>query len=280
MIPIIGKLCGNKKVDKESLFGVEIEVEGTGLPTRINGWETVSEGSLRPVDGERGLEYIFDTPSDYSGAVERIEAYSKAMNKATSHPIFSTRTSVHVHVDVRDMTIVQWFNFIVLWGIFEEALIDYCGEERKGNLFCLSMKDAEGIHAVLRTVLQTRRLAYSENAIRYSAVNIAATRKFGSLEFRCMRGTADKDVIVTWVDILRSLREAAMTYIRPEEILEHVIMNPLDFIGECSIAHPEIVGSYHGIERCMREAAYRLIFLFDGIDWNSFVFTDEPNADI
>ena len=280
MLPTIGELCGNKKRGTELLFGVEIEVEGNNLPRSIKGWEIVHEGSLRAVNGENGLEYIFSSPSNLRASVSRIEAFDTAMKTDGANPVFSSRTSVHVHVDVRDFSIVQWFNYIVLWGVFEEALIDFCGEERKGNLFCLSMKDAEGINSVLRNVLITRRLSYNENAIRYAAVNIAATRKFGSLEFRCMRGTSEASIIIPWLEILASLREAATRYNSPEEILEHVIMNPTLFINECGISHPDIIRNFSDFERIMREAAYRLIFLFDGVDWSSFVFIDEPTTDI
>ena len=280
MLPSIGTLCGSNKKGTEPLFGVEIEVEGNNLPRVIKGWETVHEGSLRAVNGENGIEYIFSRPSNLKESVERVVAFDTAMGQDGANPIFSSRTSVHVHVDVRDFSIAQWFNYIVLWGIFEEPLIDFCGEERKGNLFCLSMKDAEGINSILRNVLITRRLNYNENAIRYAAVNIAATRKFGSLEFRCMRGTKEANIIVPWLEILSSLRNAALRYDKPEEILEHVIMNPSFFIEECGIAHSDIIKTYPDFERVMREAAYRLIFLFDGMDWNSFVFIDEPSTDI
>ena len=277
MLPTIGELIGKPSDKDVPLFGVEIEVEGTNLPNNVKGWAVVPEGSLRPVNGEQGKEYIFNRPYTLIESHKAIDSFVERMG--TGNPIFSTRTSVHVHTDVRNLSIVHWFNLITLWGVFEDCLLDYCGEDRKGNLFCLSLRDAEGLIPTLRNVINEKSLRYAENNVRYSAINIAATRKFGSLEFRCMRGTADPDILHNWVNIIHTLRIMAERFNSPEEILEQVIMDPMAFAKRMEWENESIVLENTELVRTMREAAYRLIFLFDNVNWDTFVFHDEPFED-
>ena len=77
MLPTIGELIGKPSDKDVPLFGVEIEVEGTSLPNNVKGWAVVPEGSLRPVDGEQGKEYIFNRPYTLIESHKAIDSFVK-----------------------------------------------------------------------------------------------------------------------------------------------------------------------------------------------------------
>ena len=71
--------------------------------------------------------------------------------------------------------------------------------------------------------------------MRYAAINLAAMNKYGSIEFRSMRGTFDFEVIKIWCTALVSLRNYAchkktcidvyeeFVEMGPEKFLQHVL---------------------------------------------------------
>lgn len=204
--------------------GIEIECEGRNLVVideeNSKYWKTVPDGSLRGVFPEQSAEWVMRSPvkqKDVKAALTELVAVQKNATFA-----FSYRTSVHVHINVQDLTELQLLNMVYLYLLLEEPLMNYCGKERKGNRFCLRLADAE---AMLESI--TKWVANSFESIRtlpegqrYSAINLASLRKYGSVEFRGMRGTLDQGVIQNWVNILVSIREFAKTAKSPQEIYE------------------------------------------------------------
>jgi hypothetical protein len=149
---------------------------------------------------------------------------------------FSYRTSVHVHVNVQDLTNDELMNFMYVYMLLEEPMVNFCGRERKGNRFCLRISDAEGFMFSLNEVFRKgvgEAIRLPENDIRYSSMNIASIRKYGSVEFRAMRGTMDVETINIWCNALISLREFSKRFKEPKDIvrafLEH---DPKDFMKE------------------------------------------------
>ena len=80
-------------------------------------------------------------------------------------------------------------------------------------------------------------------------------------------------------NIIHTLRIMAERFNSPEEILEQVIMDPMAFAKRMEWENESIVLENTELVRTMREAAYRLIFLFDNVNWDTFVFHDEPFED-
>ncbi len=104
----------------------------------------------------------------------------------------------------------------------------FCGETREGNRFCLRTKDAEGVvEAVAGIIATNERLNLPQQDVnRYASLNVDALGKFGSLEFRGMRGTLDKDVINVWVNALVRLRKYAMASESIEQIAKDFATTP------------------------------------------------------
>lgn len=205
-----------RKVDGD--VGVEVEVEGNNLKhVEDANWHSEPDGSLR---GEN-QEYVFNKPLPVNKAVAAIKSLANQLKDYGSELKFSFRTSVHVHVNCMELTYAQYLNYIYLYLLLEEPLMTFCGKERKGNRFCLRLQDAEGILDYLNMVFKSyNNLGVVGDGMRYAAVNLAATVKYGSLEFRAMRGTLDVDVLTTWIETLVQLRTYATKLENPQAVFD------------------------------------------------------------
>lgn len=218
------------KRSKRGQVGVEIEVEGKRvfIEKPVPGWTTHNDGSLR---GEENCEYVFSQPYTFETAEAKINALYKQFEDQKTQLDDSNRTSVHVHLNVLDFYSNRLTALMALWFLFEDILTQWCGDHRTGNLFCLRAKDAPAIIGDLRDFVKNRRIPQEGN--HYAALNGEALRKFGSLEFRTMRGSSDPKPIVQWLSILRRLYDASDNYKDPRTICEHFSMNgPANFFYE------------------------------------------------
>ncbi len=206
-----------KKRAVKGTYGIEIEVEGYDLPEAPAGWREDEDGSLR---GE-SKEYVFDGPADLDDMWGRLEALASAYEECGSEINDSVRCGVHVHINVQKLTMTELANFIVLYLVMEPALVKWCGEHREGNLFCLRMQDADFfMHHLLNIFKYELWARMTDENYRYASVNICAVPKYGSLEFRAMRGTNDLDTIGEWAVMLGNLRDAATKYTDPAAIMQ------------------------------------------------------------
>lgn len=207
----------------EGDVGLEIEVEGA-LP-EIRGdkyWKTVPDGSLR-----NGLEYIYRRPLPVSKVEDSILSLNKSLKEVRAKVEFSFRTSVHVHVNCLEMEYQHVLNYIYIYLLLESLLVEYCGEGRKCNRFCLRLEDADGSIELLTplfrsTGTKTALRSVANDQLRYASINVQALSKFGSLEFRAMRGTLDAKVLVPWVETLVHLRQYATSFKDTKEIFNHI----------------------------------------------------------
>lgn len=113
--------------------------------------------------------------------------------------------------------------------------MNYCGKERKGNRFCLRLQDAEGnlqfVHYLIKNHIKEMRLV-NENNMRYSAINLAAIAKYGSLEFRSMRGTLDVPTLHNWVSALIQLKNYACSKDTPTAVFDEFCeAGPIEFLN-------------------------------------------------
>lgn len=235
MQPKLFQLLG--LVETKGDVGLEIEVEGDGLvEVRDAIWRSEPDGSLRGHYPDTACEYILKKPIP----IDKVEAAVRGLNKhlAESKPNFSFRTSVHVHVNVQQLDIDQIMNMIYTYLLIEEPLINFCGKVRKGNQFALRLVDAEGLIGGLANIFTNGRIAFEGDHYRYASLNIEALTKYGSLEFRGMRGTLDNKVITAWANTLINIREYAKAMESPMDVYEdYVKLGPRGFFDK-------VVGKY------------------------------------
>lgn len=218
-------------IKQEGMIGLEIECEGTHLfTTPFKYWACHQDNSLRAVKDHAPVEYVLSKPLDPPEIKKALEYLESKLKQAGSSVIHSNRTSVHVHINCQKLTVRQLYCFILLYIIFEEALIDWCSPERAGNLFTLRAKDSDYYITLLEAALKNENFrGWSEN-VRYAACNVASIPKFGSLEFRALKGTVDIELITNWMSMLLNIMDQSLKYDNPVQIVEEFTrIGPLPF---------------------------------------------------
>lgn len=199
--------------------GVEVEIEGENLPRAPKQWVSTHDGSLR---GE-GREYVLRVPLSKEDAFKALDSLERAYERNETISYQSIRESVHIHINVQDMEILHLFNFITLYLTLEEILVSYCGPSREGNLFCLRASDAKYLPRALKGLILSKNFrGFADDNFRYASMNISSIPKFGSLEFRAMRGTTDFSEIKTWIELLLLVKNKSFEYLNPTQIIQSV----------------------------------------------------------
>lgn len=211
-------------------IGIEIETEGKGLRAIDDGiWRTEDDGSLRGRFPSERSEYVLVRPVPVKNVEHVLDVLRKYQAGAELN--FSHRCSVHVHVNIQELTLPELLAYIYLSLLLEEPLMSLCDEARRGNRFCLRLNDAEGYVEYLEYIFKDglrNVAAINAGAIRYAAINIAPITKYGSIEFRGMHGTMDDKILVPWIQTLYRLREMAKKFGDPVAVHDEFIKQPND----------------------------------------------------
>lgn len=220
---LIREIIGREAVNGD--IGIEIECEGAGIKViQDHQWITVNDGSLRGHYPNEKAEFVLIEPLPYDKVEDALDSLAKQQENARMN--FSFRTSVHIHCNVLELTEAQLMNFIYTYYLLEDALMSFCGEHRIGNRFCLRISDSDGCYDVLAALFSNgveKLYDYNEDELRYAALNLAAVRKYGSLEFRGMRGTIDTDVLMPWISAIYNMRKYAMSKANVLEIYDDIV---------------------------------------------------------
>ena len=202
-------IFGVPKQDEKDI-GIEIELEGVDLKHPIRQyWKGVGDGSLRGTS----IEYVLKTPVRRKLTLQRLTSLKKELEDHGSQLQPSDRCGVHIHVNCQQLTTKQVINFAIVYLILEDLLVEMCGEERVGNLFCLRASDADRIITALRICKQDDDLSHIQsNRYRYASINLAAISKFGSVEFRAFQTPKDLLKIQKWIEILLRIKDYSMGF--------------------------------------------------------------------
>lgn len=195
----IGTLADTYELSKHKNItcGIEIEVENVPNANTIripHTWSIKGDGSLR----NNGVEFV-----SYPLLADQVEtainlAYDSLIPK-NAH--FSPRTSVHVHLNMRNSTYMDIYKLVLLYQCFEDLIFDFVGSERKKSIFCLPLGQLQYYSYLKPTMLKDRLMLWE----KYASVNLKPLSNFGTIEFRHMRGTANKADVLDWITLLFKL---------------------------------------------------------------------------
>jgi len=204
----------------KSMIGLEFEYEGVhDVPLIFEGnqllkssWTTHKDDSLK----DNGTEFIFASPMFGADAYNAIQGLMEGARKLQWK--CSVRAGIHVHLDVRDLELSQLIGFIILYTIVEPILFQWIGDNRENFIFCIPFYKADEslletcklVKSALQDEKYQSNLTYgvSKKFNRYSALNLQALSKFGSVEFRHMRTTHDFPRVIDWINMIQSLKAA------------------------------------------------------------------------
>jgi len=254
---------------KQGEVGLEIECEGDRLPQHnTNLWRSELDSSLKKAGS---FEYVLNNPLkrvEIPFALSELESAIKK-NKGTIDE--SVRAGVHVHLNVQELSIIQVFNLTVTYMILENLLVSYCGENRKGNLFCLRTSDAKYLSWMLLNAIKSKNITslYTDN-IRYASINFKALRQYGSIEFRAMRSTPNFAAISLWVDMLCKVKDYSVSVEHPEAIAYHFSeLGPSNFVKH-------VLGNFDVFERndefvtMLRDGVNNAQDIAFAVNWNTY----------
>ncbi|AFE86175.1 putative amidoligase [Salinivibrio phage CW02] len=200
--------------------GVEVEVEHRDpfgpLPNNISRiWEVTGDGSLR----QNGAEYVMRSPKTIENAVKATRVLLREVKK-NNEIIDNGRGGVHVHINVGDLTNKQLVNYIAIVHCLDDILTYNCGEYRRGNLFCLRMRQATNVVDMVERFVETESVrVFNTDSIRYASVNLKAIATYGSIEFRAMRSDGDEDNLEIWMRTLLHLKQVAKQIDNPTQVV-------------------------------------------------------------
>ena len=213
----IKQLLNKSKKDPAGDIGLEVELEfekEQAWDLNPKSWDFNEEHSLR----NRGYEIVSKGPIKLEAFDHMVTSLCANINQRS--PIECNRTSVHVHVNQTKAQVLHVLNAAVAYWLLETPLTRYCGVEREGHHFCLRLKDAEALIPILCDSLKSNKPLVLGDKVRYAGLNLSALNKFGSLEFRTMRGTTDPALITSWARGLHHLCKTSRTFETPAHVFD------------------------------------------------------------
>lgn len=214
----------------DSYVGIEIEVESLrDYAGDFIYWEDKEDGSLR----DNGREYVTH-PIPAGRVPEALYELEGFLDEVNPKHSFSTRTSVHVHLNVRDLSFKQLHALSIVYMLFEKAFYKFAGRDRSKNIFCVPHADSIDYYTVARAMLMaskeddmsiddliTLRRMF-EGCRRYVGFNVKSIPQYGTVEFRHLPGTINVARITTWINFILSLKKYVMenSY---EQVLDSVL---------------------------------------------------------
>ena len=194
-------------VNKNYIFGLELETENVQnsyytefLNNHRSYWRTEPDASLR----NDGVEFVSIPLKAFQieYALDQLQACYK-----TKYLKWTARTSTHVHVNIRDLTLNQILNFILIYCAVERLLFNWVGNERKNNIFCIPLYKTwyyKYIH-----LFTSNPLLSCKYWNKYTALNIKPLVRYGTVEFRHLYGTWDKKTILTCTNLISCIKNYA-----------------------------------------------------------------------
>lgn len=184
-------------ISPKYLFGIEVEGERVAAQggQLLHYWTTTNDGSLR----NNGIEFV-STPiraEQIPYAILNLQEYLRNIE-------FTERTSVHVHMNVRDLSIHDIFSLLTLYALFERVLFKWVGHDRETNVFCTPLTETNYHKNYKNLYKNVGDIRHYWN--KYTALNLVPMSEKGTIEFRHLYGTLNKDVICTWVNLLSCLK--------------------------------------------------------------------------
>lgn len=204
-------------VAPSALIGIEIEVENiSSCPPCDYYWKAKQDGSLR----NNGIEFT-SIPLRAQQVPYALDYIERALADRGNKPDFSPRTSIHVHLNARDMTWDQVKLLVLLYAVFERHFFHMAGTKREQSIFCVPLYASN-------QMLNWHRLSdFVTRWHKYNALNLGTLiggqdmPSYGTIEFRHLYGTLDRRVLIPWINSILCLRQASNDY-KLEDMVERI----------------------------------------------------------
>ena len=238
----VSAISGDAYQYSERRLGLEIEVEhvnrGVDWVRSTDLWNVVGDGSLR----DQGAEFV-STPLTVDELLPAVEKYYEFASDLGYKA--SIRTSTHVHINMQQYTLQQVGAVCALYSVVEPILFDILGQDRDECTYCVPWYRARGQATVARSMLGRRdlsrvRMEIDSGTCKYTALNLAALIRFGTLEFRAAPTFEDKMPLLSWVDTIMRLVDIGVEHKTAVTVVKAA---DRDLIALLSSVFPELSAS-------------------------------------
>lgn len=188
-------------VQPNFVFGIELEVENIreqmNQPKYYNYWSATNDASLR----NNGIEFVSNPMKAFQ--IEKALRQIKELNP-NYEPVFSERTSTHVHMNARDLTLNQILALTLVYASVEKLLYNWVGHNRDKNIFCVPLYNTNYLQYFSAIVEHPDNLQFTW--MKYAGYNLLPLRSKGTVEFRHLYGTWDTETILQWINFLSCMK--------------------------------------------------------------------------
>lgn len=206
------------RVVSNSAVGVEVELEFVHQPylPALAHWEATHDGSLRFF----GVEFVSEILNGplLLAALDELSEYLQEANGLYFRRR-SSRTSMHVHVDISGLTRKQIRRFVALYLLYERALYTIAGRKRENNVHCIPVwKHSYTVSRymeIIRKFKQNKELKVNSSHkgaedIMYSGIGMGKWNKYSTIEFRLFGGWLSSEDTLEKINLLLSLKTASL----------------------------------------------------------------------
>lgn len=191
-------------------FGIELEVispiSHVALGQKLTdaglvGWRVKYDGSL----SGGGAEIVSPVLQGDDGR-EQVRKVCRVLRQANC--TVNRSCGLHVHHEIRDMTIGQVKGLARLWSDNQDVIDGLVAPSRRGgtNTYCGRLSSHD-----LASLARCDRLERVSQHVttRYRTLNLASYGRYGTVEIRQHQGTMDAEKVLTWLAFGQAMIEAA-----------------------------------------------------------------------
>lgn len=203
----------------DTFIGIEVEVERVLRTSNLFSlgdnflWNNIEDGSLR----NNGREFV-SIPIKGDSIPYALNILNTTLHKekgCVAHE-FTDRTSVHVHMNGRDLTFEQFANLVLTYIVVEPLLYSFVGGDREKNIFCVPITQSSMLRtvALLFNGFETGDTSDVSSALsswyKYTGFNLLPILSYGTIEYRHMLGTSDEELLSKWINLIFSIKNFAI----------------------------------------------------------------------
>ena len=228
------------------LVGLEVETIGTA-PKLLPPSKYWAYHIDRTLQGQ-GTEFVLKEPlqgTRLDEALEELDILFKGKIR------LSHKTSLHVHVDVRDLSTEQVYAVCLAYVLLERPLYSISGK-RNNNRYCVPVYLSDTLQQDIVSLSTGKEIS----KYNYGGLNLHALTKYNSLEFRMHEGTLDIKEIRSWAKVVHDLVENTKD-ISPDEVIRRGATEILDNEDIASAIKEDEIGISHSLK--IAEQIHRIV---------------------
>lgn len=186
--------------------GLSCTVESYNHRVSHTSWKIVPDASVA-----RGAELVSPVMSGANG-FEQLNKASRALRAAGA--TVSSATGLHVHHDVRNLTVSAFKQLVINWASVQTAVDKMVSASRRNNSYCAPFTSSE-VNMITATLDRTSGRTVPQRGFylgvtRYKNLNLQSYTKYGTVEIRQHQGTTDSKKISAWVKFGQAMINAAV----------------------------------------------------------------------